>query len=227
MASCSQDSTIKLFNINGNEYNVIQTLTYHNDYVSKIIELKNKKLVSCSGDKKIIFYFKENNEYTQNYNIQTNGGNGHILQIKDNEICYHDYNSILCFFDLLERKNIAKINDISFANTIYESLIMLTKDLLLATRSKNLTIININSYSIVRKIDVSGSDYIYSACLLNNNIVLTSDSNKKIIQWKIEGDNLRLISKKENAHNNDIFVLQKIGNGLILSGDSSGEEKIW
>ena len=31
--------------------------------VYKIIELKNKTLVSCSDDSSIIFYLKDNNEY--------------------------------------------------------------------------------------------------------------------------------------------------------------------
>ena len=51
LASCSIDNTIKLYNINKNRYNVIQTLKEHKNWVSKIIELKNKQLASCSWDK--------------------------------------------------------------------------------------------------------------------------------------------------------------------------------
>ena len=91
---------IRLLNyINGNTYNVIQTLSYHTNRVSKIIELRNKKLVSCSDDNTIIFYFK-NNQFTKDFNIKTNGLNGPIIQTKNNEICYYeDTNSALCFFD--------------------------------------------------------------------------------------------------------------------------------
>ena len=32
---------------------------------------------------------------------------------------------------------------------------------------------------------------------------------------------------KENAHDSSIYVLKKIGNGLIMSGDYNGEVKIW
>ena len=38
-------------------------------------------------------------------------------------------------------------------------------------------------------------------------MILTGDYNKRIIQWKIENDNLKLISKKENAHNDYINTL--------------------
>ena len=104
---------------------------------------------------------------------------------------------------------------------------MMSNDLLLAAGSNKLTIININSHSVIRSIDVSGSSWIYSACLLTENIILTSDCNKKIIQWKIQGDNLTLISKKENAHDTYIYALKKIGNGLIMTGGGNGEVKIW
>ena len=71
------------------------------------------------------------------------------------------------------------------------------------------------------------SGCISAICLLNENILLTGDSNKRIIQWKINGDNLILTSKKELCHENWISTLIKIGNGLILSGDWDGVIKIW
>ena len=48
-----------------------------------------------------------------------------------------------------------------------------------------------------------------------------------IRQWKIEGDNLILVSKKEKAHGNDINVLLNIGNGFIASGSEDKTIKIW
>ena len=228
LVSGSGDNTIKLFNINGNNYNIIQTLKEHTGVITKLLELNNEKLVTCSYDKSIIFYFKENNEYKNDFKINTNGYNGPIIQTKNNEICYkEDTNSALCFFDLNERKNITKINNISVSNHLYDSLLMMTNDLLLAAGENKLTIINVNSHSVIRSIDVSGSSSIYAACLITNDMILTCDYNHKIIQWKIDGDNLRLIGKKENAHDTSIRTIKKIGNGLIMSGDDNGEVKIW
>ena len=228
LCSGSDDNTIKLYNINGNTYNVLQTLSYHTNSVTKIIELRNKKLVSCSWDDTILLYFKDNNQYTKDFNIKTNGKNGPIIQTKNNEICYYeDTNSALCFFDLQERKNITKINNISVTYYYLDSLLMMSNDLLLAAGENKLTIININSHNIIRSIDVSGSSYICSTCLLKDDIILTADYNHRIIQWRIQNDNLVLISKKENAHDTYIRVLKKIGNGLIMSGDDNGEVKIW
>ena len=117
MASCSGDKTIKLFNIKENKYEILQTLNYHNDYVYKIIELKNKNLVSCSNDSSIIFYIKDNNEYKKDYQIKTDGACYSIIQTKDNELCYsEENNNKICFYDLFERKIISSIKDINKYN---------------------------------------------------------------------------------------------------------------
>ena len=230
LASSSWDNTIKLFNINNNNYNVLQTLNYHQNYVYKVIELNNKKLVSCSNDKSIIFYFKNNNEYVLDYKISTNGECWNIIQTKEDEICYLEYldsNKIknIGFFDLLERKLISKINNINYGGL--NNLTMMSKDLLVIGGENELTIINVNNHNIIRKINVPNSEWISAICLLNENILLTGDSNKRIIQWKINGDNLILTSKKELCHENWISTLIKIGNGLIISGDWKGVIKIW
>ena len=58
-------------------------------------------------------------------------------------------------------------------------------------------------------------------------MILTADNNKRIIQWKIENDNLLKISIKENAHDKGILTLLKLGNSLILSGSDDNNVKIW
>ena len=92
LASCSWDKTIKLFNITDNQYQIIQTLNYHQDYVNQVIELNNKKLVSCSSDKSIIFYMKDNNEYKIDFKLSLDGSSYRMIQTKENEISYSKYN---------------------------------------------------------------------------------------------------------------------------------------
>ena len=236
LCSGSKDKKIKFYNINGNTYNILQTILFHTDGVGKIIELSNHKLVSSSKDGSIIFYFKDNSGYKKDFNIKINPYNGPIIQTKSNEICYYEVpNYVLNFFNFQERKNIAKINDISVTNYIFDSLLMMSKDLLLAAGVQNLTIINVNSHSIIRIIEVYGprtqfdpsENGINALCLLTENIILSVDDKYKIIQWKIEGDNLCLTSKKEYAHESSIRTVKKIGNGLIMTGDLKGVVKIW
>ena len=227
LASCSDDNTIKIFNIHKNGYNVLQTLKEHTGHVTKIIELKNKQLVSCSSDKSIIFYNKYNNEYKKDYSISTNGSNGPIIQTKDNEICYYENFDNICFYDFINRIIIRKINNICVSSYIYDSLLMISKDLLLITGENQISIVNVNSYNIIRTIRVDNSSWICATCMLNKDMILTGDANKRIIQWKIENDNLQLISMKGNSHNDWIITLSKLDKGHILSGSNDKSVKIW
>ena len=228
LASCSGDKLIKLFKIKGNEYEVLQTLNFHTDEVYKIIELKNNILASCSSDSSIIFYFKDNTEYKKDYKISTNGGCYSIIQTKDNEICYTERNNnAIYFFDLLERKTKASISNISKYQQQREWIIMISKDLLLIPGENKISIVNVNYYKLVRVIDIQEAGMICGVCMLNQNMLLTGDVAKIIRQWRIEEDNLILISKKENTHDSPINFLLNVGNGFIASGSDDYTVKIW
>ena len=90
-----------------------------------------------------------------------------------------------------------------------------------------ISIINTNEYKLVRKIEVPDASYITGVCMLNKNMLLTGDANKIIRQWKIEGDNLIVVSKKEKTHDERINVLLNMANGLIASGSDDKTIKIW
>ena len=161
-------NTIKLYNINKNEYKVIQTLNEHKNWVTKIIELKNKQLASCSWDKSIIFYNKDNNEYKKDYSISTKSNNGPIIQTKDNEICYYERKEdTIYFYDFIKRNNIKKLNNISVTARIFDNLLMISKDLLLITGENKISIINVNSYNLIKTINVDNSRWINAVCILN------------------------------------------------------------
>ena len=125
------------------------------------------------------------------------------------------------FYDLLERKVKSSISNIYAYN-----MIMMTKDLLLITGFNQISIININNYKL-RIIDVPGVNFIYGVCMLNQNMLLTGDKAKIIRQWKIEDDNLILVSKKEKAHDGWIYTLMNLRNGHIASGSGDETIKIW
>ena len=227
LASCSKDKTIKLFNIKENEYEIIQTLEYHTKAVYKLIELKNNNLISCSDDNSLIIYSKQNNKYIKDFQIETNNRCSSVIQTKDTEICYSVFSdNEIDFFDLSERKNKATLTEITKCNNHREWIIMISKDLLLIPGEKELSIININEYKLVRKIKASDSSWLCGICKINNNMILTGDDSK-IKQWKIENDNLILVSKKDNAHNGWINALLNSGNGYIVSCSDDNTIKIW
>ena len=225
LATCSDDKTIKLFNIKGNNYNIIQTLNDHTDWVNQIIESENKYLVSCSFDKSIIFYFKDNLKYKKYYQISTNGPCYCISQIKENEICYSESNYKICFYDMNKRKIKSSISNI--CKSWNSPFIMISKDLLFLPGKNKISIININYYEFIREIVVPNSHFINGVCMLNKNILFTGDDNGILREFKIEKDNLILISKKNIAHNRCINTLLNIGNGHIASGSDDKSIKIW
>ena len=104
---------------------------------------------------------------------------------------------------------------------------MISKDILLFSGENKISIININYYDLIREIEVPNSGSINGSCILNKNILFTGDGKGIIREWKIEEDNLILISKKEDAHKDRIFSLLYIGNGHIASGSSDKSIKIW
>ena len=229
LVSCSGDKTIKIFKLKYNNYEVFQSLNNPKYSFFKIIELSNKKLVSSSHGFINIYAKNNNNKYSKEFEIKTKDSCWNVIQTKENEICYSDdvYKSgKICFYNLLEHKIINEIDNINTSGI--NCFNMITKDLLLITGKKKLMVVNFNQYNMVRIINVPDSSYIMSPIMLNENIILTGDYKNQIKQWRIEGDNLKLISMKENAHNNPIKILINLGDGHILSAsENDGVAKIW
>ena len=185
-------------------------------YLFSLNNLYSIESIKALNDASIIFYFKDNLEFKQDYTIKTNGGCCSVIQTKDNEICYSEKNNnSICFFDLSERKIKTSLSNISMLNERREWFLMISKDLLFIPGENKISIINVNQYRLVRIIDASGSSSITGICMLNNNMLLTGDVSQTIKQWRIEGDNLILISKKEKTHENNVNVLLNLGNGFI------------
>ena len=77
-------------------------------------------------------------------------------------------------------------------------------------------IINVNEYKKIRQIDIPNSGYINATCKLNYNIIIIGDKNGNLMKWRIEKDNIILIYKKENSHNDRINVILNLFNRHIL-----------
>ena len=229
LASCSEDRSIKLFNIEGNKYTILQTLNHHTDTVYKIIKFDNNNLISCSKDSSIIFYVKNKNyEFKKSYSISTDGSCSSVIKTKENEICFSEKNcDKITFYDIREKKLKATISNISKRNYTDEWLIILNKNILAVPGENQITIINIDKYKQVKIIKVPDSSWILGSCKINENILFTGERNHSIRQWKIEEDNLILVSKKDNAHDGDINTLVNLGNGHFASGSDGGIIKIW
>ena len=228
LASSSYDSTIKLFSINKLQYEVIQILNLHKGAVYRIIELSNNNLVSCSKDSTIIFYTQDGLQYNKEYSITASEGIINIIQTKQNEIVYSTNNKKIHFFDFNERKEISILENISCDIFGFRGCFcMITNDLLLIPGENMINIINVNEYQKINEIYIPDLGRIYGISMLNSNMLITSENGKRLRQWKIEENNLILISKKENAHNDEINVILNLKNGHIVTGCWDGIIKIW
>ncbi len=120
---------------------------------------------------------------------------------------------------------------------------MISKEFLVIPGENKISIIDINEYKLIRIIEVPDSSMIFGACMLNflmilfllfyikfkkfnKNMLLTGDQSKVIRQWKIENDNLILLSKNEKIHDKCIYVLLNLGDGHIASGSDDKTIKI-
>ena len=240
LASCSNDKTIKIIKIENNTFTILQSLNEHKNNINRIIELKNKQknLVSCSDDKSVIIYSKKNNEYIKDYQLKTKAICHSVTQIKENEICYleiyynyyYDYQECnIYFFDLKNRNKKQTINKYNSSSAIFRTFNMITKNLLIIGGKDEITIIDVNLYAVIKEINLYNCDWIFGFCMLNENMFITGGDYGIIRQWKIEGDNIKIISKKQNAHESSktVYALVKIGNGKIASCSSDNSIKIW
>lgn len=253
--ACAITRKIKLLYIKGNTYQNLQTFEYHYDWVYKIIELNNNNLVSCSQDRKIIFYRKKielgqlntnqmpinlqileantdsHNKYEKDYEIPSDFMHYSMTQTKENEICYSEntkdsYISTICFYDIYKRKINSSISGVKTGGPL-SPFNLATKDLLIIGSENIISIIDVNEYKIIRLVEMDHSIIFFSFCLLNENMFLIGDNYGAITQWKIEGDNIILISKKEKVHEKNIYSLIKVGEGHIASGSYDRLIKIW
>ena len=226
LVTCSQE--IIILKINDLNYEIIQILKDNTNYVLKLIELKNKNLASCSNDSSVIFYYKDNSKYKIKFKINTNGGCYTIIQTKENEICCSTgNNNTICFYDFIEKKIKSSLHNISKTHRSCSEFIMISECLLLIPGENKISIINVNEYKLIKIIEVPGASWILGVCFLSDDMIIAGSYSKTIYQWKIEKDNLILMSKKEKVHDNNISVLYNLGNGYIASGSDDSSIYIW
>ena len=164
----------------------------------------------------------------KSYSISTDGSCSSVIKTKENEICFSEKNcDKITFYDIREKQLKTTISNISKRNYTDEWLIILNKNILAVPGDNQITIINIDKYKQVKIIKVPDSSWILGSCKINENILFTGERNLSIRQWKIEEDNLILVSKKDNVHDGDINTLVNLGNGHFASGSDGGIIKIW
>ena len=224
LLSCSHDDkTMKEYKLNeNNTYQVLSTVNVGQDkdnYPRQIVELENNE-IGLVAYNNIIFYSNINNNlinyYKINYNSSYIGNYYEMILVKPGELVIAGSEDLIQFFeiDTKEFKEIINIKrDIHYPPS---NLLCMMNERCLCVGGKNkITIIDVYNKNIISEVEERG----VHRCLykLNDNILLTGNNNGDIIEWKINGNNLLFVKKKENVHQH--FICQIIGfnNDFIIS----------
>ena len=230
--SMGNDDYINIYNILEDKYLVLQKIKAHTSTIYKLRELDNGRFMTCSTDCSIKFFFKDKNEYKEDYCFKDDIDIYDILRTKEGEIVYsgHNYNNnnnyyYVRFYDLKSRKKIesVQINGISG----YDYLYMISDIYLLVGVDNSILIFDVNQHRQIREIKCDGSSYITSFLKLDESTLLSTDDNGQIKQWIINDDNLILENTKEKAHDNTINMIRKNNEGFIITCSDDNTIKIW
>ena len=223
--SCSEDGYIHFYNISNNSFHLIHTVKSHEKPIYKVIEMTNGDLVSCSLDKTIINY---DNHYNPNYIIVNEFRDmiHDVIEIRENEICACSaYNGFLFFYDFNTHIINGKMNKLNITPWNH-SLKMISNNLLCIFGNDQMTIVNINKYTIVNKINTLKSNYLNCFIILNDRLI-TGDWNGNLKEWKISRNHIVLKTTMENAHLTGIMSIDVLHDGRLVTASQDKTIKIW
>ena len=201
---------IKIWRINEDDYQLIHTLSQHNLYVSKVIELKNDKLSSCSYDKTIKIW--------DNYQcIQTLTGHNKIVTsiIEMNDYIISAANSTfkddgeLIIWDKSTYKFIKTFTVDFWSNY---GLSELNENTLLVGGHDVIYLVDIKNCQINKITESLG--YIYSFNVIENKLVLIGNEKGELLCYDLLS---KSIISKNKFHEESISCLIKTEDNKIIS----------
>lgn len=186
-ASCSEDNNIYIWNSQP-PYSKRCSLIGHKSEVTSIIQLKNKKIVSTSGNKEggmlKIWTMNEQNDRIIKieslkdvfcYCINS------LVEIKGNKVAVGGY-KIIRIVNINKKQIELKIE---CHNCLISSVSILNDDCIVsASEEGNITIINPFYYDILKSVDFAHDMIIFSLCTLTKNSFCSSSKDGVIKIWK-------------------------------------------
>ena len=215
IACCFKAKAIRIFKIEKNDYQIIQTITNaHSSWIYKIIELNNNNLVSCSDDKSLkIWKLNEKNQnFEENFILLADDYIRNIIEMKKNIIVYNvNYNN-LEIYDLNNNKRIKSHNNLSLSTKIGSQFVLVLDNLIIGG-DKKIYILN-NEFDIQMTIDYESN--IVSVLSLFNEVYVIGDSDGNISIFQLFKKEPILVKKK--AHEGSIRALAYLDYSIISAG---------
>ena len=233
--SCSDDLTIKIFDLN--TYEIIETLNCLNDSkgISKIIELNNNNLVSSDWNH-ILFWNKNPalNKYELYKDLNLKKFTSSLMEVNDDKIiALHGNNKLISIFDLNNYELLKEFDNILLPRNFY-NMEKISNDTIFIGGIGLIYIISISKLEVIKKIPCeNGFGIVSSVLLLKDNTILTSISSQEkgnkvhLIKYKIidNGNDVEIIERKDNIHQGFVFIMYECNDGkIIMSNAISGLE---
>ena len=204
--SCSYNKDIKIYKLIGLfDYQIVQKLTKHNNFVFKVIQLSsNENLISVSQDETVKFWRKFEEKYIHIDSIHDNIFFQDIIEINNNEIAVSSSKlELIIFYEIENKKEIFRLNSIKcyFWNNILKKLN--------------------NNFLLV-----GGYDEFYIVDCIEHEFLI-GDFFGNIQLFKYKNNQCKLISNKQNAHFNEIYSMINYDSKFILTSSEDYYIKIW
>ena len=236
LVSLGNDAYINIYSLLDNfKYLVLQKIKTHSARVHKLREFNNDRFMTCSDDCTIKFFFKNKNEYIEDYTFKDDIVINNILRTKEGEIVYsgykydsnYSYYYYIRFYDLKSRKKIDSSDIAQLYNGLSDFLYMLSNTYLLVGTSSSILIFDINQHRQIKEIKVDNPNTITSFLKIDENTLLSVDCGGTIKQWIITDDNLIFECVKEKAHDGQIRMIRRNQDGLIITCSDDKSIKVW
>ncbi len=226
--SFAKDSTIKIIKIKKNDgCEDIQIIkNAHDEFIIKIIELKNKNLISFSYDCSFkIWKLNEENKYEKIFRYKDTDKLNDGLEIRENVISYikESISNSIVFYDLETNKKIKTLNRLDlFIDFRGQRIIRLNDKRIAVAGDGKVYLIDTNDYVILDEIESN-----QNSCILKlfNNLFLVGDKYGNVFQYKSKDKKLIEESKKYKLHGSRIYSMAVL-NGIFISGGYN-EIKFW
>ncbi|MCQ2818040.1 MAG: hypothetical protein MJ252_12310, partial [archaeon] len=221
LASCSDDKTIKIFNLIN--YKCDLTISVHSAAVYFISQLDNGKLISCSGDKTIKIGNISNNIYQCEATLV-----GHrewvvkVIPISKNRIVSCSYDKKIGVwnseppYDLIIALNIHR----GYVNSIIQ--IKNEEILVSASWDSTLKFWNLNDYSIigeVKGVTANSNNSLYQ--IDSKHIIIGEKENKNITIVNFKTYQIVAVINNEILHKNPKYEWYGVGAFLKLNSSNS------
>jgi len=217
-------TTIRILTLSKKSFKIIQDIkNAHESEIWQVKELYNNYLLSCSHDKhlKIWTFNQAENKYIKNFTLKESNYFNDILETKPNEIIFDVYESII-FFNVKEKKQIEKINDLNLTCAGRGNSMILFNENVVIGGEKKIYFVDFNNYSVIKIVNCDFN--IYSICLFKKNHFLVGERNGKLIEFN--SDEIQPVSIKNNSHKDKIYSIV-IFNDFVVTAGIDKVVKFW